>query len=74
MAILSVTIYMKRRYMWWLCFGRGRCRVGFLAFDEVFGSQDEERRYEIMEALHTIKKQYRQQGTGEGTRGNVGIL
>jgi len=34
--------------------------VGFLAFDEVFGSQDEERRYEIMEAFHTIKEQYRQ--------------
>ena len=35
-------------------------RVGFLAFDEVFGSQDEERRYEIMEAFHAIKEQYRQ--------------
>ncbi len=34
--------------------------VGFLAFDEVFGSQDEERRYEIMEAFHTIKEKYRQ--------------
>jgi len=34
--------------------------VGFLAFDEVFGSQDEERRYEIMDAFHTIKEQYRQ--------------
>lgn len=34
--------------------------VGFLAFDEVFGSQDEERRMEIMEAFHTIKEQYRQ--------------
>ena len=34
--------------------------AGFLAFDEVFGSQDEERRYEIMEAFHTIKEQYRQ--------------
>ncbi len=34
--------------------------VGFLAFDEVFGSQDEERRFEIMEAFHTIKEQYRQ--------------
>ncbi len=34
--------------------------VGFLAFDEVFGAQDEERRYEIMEAFHTIKEQYRQ--------------
>jgi exonuclease SbcC len=34
--------------------------VGLLAFDEVFGSQDEERRFEIMEAFHTIKEQYRQ--------------
>ncbi len=34
--------------------------VGFLAFDEVFGAQDEERRYEIMEAFHIIKEQYRQ--------------
>ena len=38
----------------------GSARVGFLAFDEVFGSQDEERRLEIMEAFHTIKEQYRQ--------------
>ena len=35
-------------------------QVGFLAFDEVFGSQDEERRFEIMDAFHTIKEQYRQ--------------
>ena len=34
--------------------------VGFLSFYEVFGSQDEERRFEIMEAFHTIKEQYRQ--------------
>lgn len=38
----------------------GSSGVGFLAFDEVFGSQDEERRTEIMEAFHTIKEQYRQ--------------
>jgi len=38
----------------------GGVGVDFLAFDEVFGSQDEERRYEIMEAFHTIKEQYRQ--------------
>ncbi len=38
----------------------GKGGVGFLAFDEVFGSQDEERRFEIMEAFHTIKEQYRQ--------------
>lgn len=31
--------------------------VGFLAYDEVFGSQDDG---EIMEAFHTIKEQYRQ--------------
>lgn len=38
----------------------GASSVGFLAFDEVFGSQDESRRMEILEALHTIKEQYRQ--------------
>lgn len=32
----------------------------FLAFDEVFGSQDDSRRMEILEAFHTIKEQYRQ--------------
>jgi len=30
--------------------------VGFLAFDEVFRSQDEERCFEIMEAFHSIKE------------------
>ena len=34
--------------------------IGFLAFDEIFGSQDEQRRLEILEAFHTIKEQYRQ--------------
>jgi len=34
--------------------------VGFLAFDEVFGSQDEERQYKIMEAFHITTEQYRQ--------------
>ncbi len=34
--------------------------VEFLAFDEIFGSQDEERRFKIMEAFQTIKEQYRQ--------------
>lgn len=29
-------------------------------FDEVFGSQDENRKMEIFEAFHTIKEQYRQ--------------
>ncbi|DAB32578.1 MAG TPA: chromosome segregation protein SMC [Sulfurospirillum sp. UBA11407] len=38
----------------------GASSVGFLAFDEVFGSQDEGRRMEILEAFHTIKEQYRQ--------------
>lgn len=38
----------------------GACNIGFLAFDEVFGSQDETRRMEILEAFHTIKEQYRQ--------------
>ena len=38
----------------------GASSIGFLAFDEVFGSQDEARRMEILEAFHTIKEQYRQ--------------
>jgi exonuclease SbcC len=38
----------------------GSSQIGFLAFDEVFGSQDETRRLEILEAFHTIKEQYRQ--------------
>ncbi len=38
----------------------GTSAVGFLAFDEIFGSQDHERRMMIMEALHLIKEQYRQ--------------
>ncbi len=31
-----------------------------LCFDEIFGSQDEERRYEILNALDLLKEQYRQ--------------
>ena len=38
----------------------GASSIGFLAFDEVFGSQDEARRMEILEAFHTLKEQYRQ--------------
>jgi exonuclease SbcC len=38
----------------------GTSSVGFLAFDEVFGSQDEARRMQILEAFHMIKEQYRQ--------------
>lgn len=38
----------------------GASNIGFLAFDEVFGGQDESRRAEILEAFHTIKEQYRQ--------------
>ncbi|MEW6723522.1 MAG: SMC family ATPase [Bacillota bacterium] len=34
--------------------------VGFLGFDEIFGSQDEERRREIMDALHRISEEFRQ--------------
>ncbi len=34
--------------------------AGFLAFDEVLGSQDEERRMEIMQAFHYLKEQFRQ--------------
>ena len=36
----------------------GASNIGFLAFDEVFGSQDKGRRMEILEAFHTIKEQY----------------
>ncbi len=38
----------------------GASSVEFLAFDEVFGSQDEARRMEILEAFHIIKEQYSQ--------------
>jgi len=38
----------------------GASSIEFLAFDEVFGSQDEARRMQILEAFHTIKEQYRQ--------------
>ncbi len=38
----------------------GGGNIGFLAFDEVFGSQDEGRRLQIMEAFHTISESYRQ--------------
>ncbi|AXX92957.1 chromosome segregation protein SMC [Malaciobacter molluscorum LMG 25693] len=38
----------------------GSSQISFLAFDEVFGSQDENRRLEILEAFNTIKEQYRQ--------------
>ena len=34
--------------------------IGFLAFDEVFGSQDEERRYAIMESFNKISQHYRE--------------
>lgn len=34
--------------------------VEFLAFDEIFGSQDEERRHEIMLALNYLREQFRQ--------------
>ncbi len=35
-------------------------RIEFLAFDEVFGSQDEERRHEMMLALNYLQEQFRQ--------------
>ena len=38
----------------------GSSRIEFLAFDEVFGSQDQNRRAMILEAFYTIKEQYRQ--------------
>lgn len=34
--------------------------IGFLAFDEIFGSQDEERRMEMMLALNYLQEQFRQ--------------
>lgn len=34
--------------------------VEFLAFDEIFGSQDEERRHEMMLALYYLQEQFRQ--------------
>ena len=34
--------------------------IGFLAFDEVFGSQDQQRRYAIMESFAKISEHYRQ--------------
>ena len=38
----------------------GRTNMGFLALDEVFGSQDEERREELMNALAKIASDFRQ--------------
>ena len=34
--------------------------MSFLGFDEIFGSQDEDRRFEILKALDHLKEQYRQ--------------
>ena len=34
--------------------------LNFLGFDEIFGSQDDERRTEILKALDLLKEQYRQ--------------
>ncbi len=38
----------------------GRSNMGFLALDEVFGSQDEDRREELLNALNEISKDFRQ--------------
>lgn len=38
----------------------GTSSMEFLAFDEVFGSQDEARRMQILDAFSTLKEQYRQ--------------
>ncbi|NPA55965.1 MAG: SMC family ATPase [Epsilonproteobacteria bacterium] len=38
----------------------GTNSISFLAFDEVFGSQDDSRREEIMQAFWTIQEHYRQ--------------
>ena len=38
----------------------GNINIGFLAFDEIFGSQDEQRRYALMESFNKIGEHYRQ--------------
>ena len=38
----------------------GRSNMGFLALDEVFGSLDEDRREELLKALHEISKEFKQ--------------
>lgn len=38
----------------------GGAKIEFLAFDEIFGSQDEERRQEVMNAFQLISEQYKQ--------------
>jgi exonuclease SbcC len=38
----------------------GSGAVGFMAFDEIFGSQDNDRRNAIINALYTLQEQYRQ--------------
>ncbi|TAL34770.1 MAG: SMC family ATPase [Spirochaetes bacterium] len=38
----------------------GGASMGFLGFDEIFGSQDGERRREILSAFHRLKEKYRQ--------------
>ncbi|RPJ09813.1 MAG: SMC family ATPase [Spirochaetaceae bacterium] len=38
----------------------GAAAPAFLGFDEIFGSQDRERRYEILQALLLLQEQYRQ--------------
>lgn len=39
---------------------RGRSRLQFVALDEVFGSQDEERRQSVVDALHSLSPVFRQ--------------
>lgn len=39
---------------------RGRSRLQFVALDEVFGSQDEERRQSVVDALHSLSSVFRQ--------------
>ena len=38
----------------------GRSNMGFLALDEVFGSQDEDRREELLNALNRISREFKQ--------------
>jgi len=38
----------------------GSRQLGFLAFDEIFGSQDQEKRYAIMWALYQLQAEFKQ--------------
>ncbi len=56
LAALCIRIALSKR----ISTLAGRSNMGFLALDEVFGSQDRERREELMLALNVISKEFRQ--------------